>query len=106
MSSEESPDRRRAIPTQRGRNRHKVGGALQRLGACPILVLIFLFILGRAPAVACKATRRPIGEPVPAPALRKADAQWERTLSCDSGPRNPGGSPGSRAGAWDPEPPR
>jgi hypothetical protein len=51
MSSEESPDRRRAIPTQRGGKRQKLGGVLQRLGACPILVLIFifLFILGLAP---------------------------------------------------------
>ena len=33
MSSEESPDRRRAIPTQRGRKRQKLGGTLQRFWA-------------------------------------------------------------------------
>jgi hypothetical protein len=35
MMSEESPDRRRAIPIQRGRKRHKLGGTLQRLWASP-----------------------------------------------------------------------
>ena len=33
MSSEQSPDRRRAIPTQRGRKRQKLGGTLQRFWA-------------------------------------------------------------------------
>jgi hypothetical protein len=35
MSSEESPDRRRAIRTQRGRKRQKLGGTLQRFRASP-----------------------------------------------------------------------
>ena len=35
MSSEEYPDRRRAIPTQRGRKRHKLGGTLQRFWTSP-----------------------------------------------------------------------
>jgi hypothetical protein len=35
MSSEESPDGRRAIWTQRGRKRHKLGGTLKRLWAPP-----------------------------------------------------------------------
>jgi hypothetical protein len=35
MSTDESPSRRRAIPTQRGRKRQKLGGALQRFWACP-----------------------------------------------------------------------
>ena len=33
MSSEESPDRSRAIATQRGRKRQKLGGTLQRFWA-------------------------------------------------------------------------
>src|SRR5260370_26872142 len=33
MSSEDSPDRRRVIPTQRGRKRQKLGGTLQRFWA-------------------------------------------------------------------------
>ena len=33
MSSEDSPDRRRAIPAQRGRKRQKLGGTLQRFWA-------------------------------------------------------------------------
>ncbi len=36
MSSEEFPNRRRPIPTQRGRKRQKLGGTLQRsLGVPP-----------------------------------------------------------------------
>ena len=35
MSTEESPSRRRAIPTQRGRKRQKLGGALQRFLGVP-----------------------------------------------------------------------
>ena len=35
MSSEEFPNRRRAIKAQRGRKRHKVGGTLQRFWASP-----------------------------------------------------------------------
>jgi len=35
MMSEEYPDRRRAIPTQRGRKRHKLSGTLQRIWASP-----------------------------------------------------------------------
>jgi hypothetical protein len=35
MSSQESPDRCRAIPTQRGRKRHNLGGTLQRLWPSP-----------------------------------------------------------------------
>jgi hypothetical protein len=35
MKSEEYPDRRRTIPSQRGRKRHKLGGTLQRLWASP-----------------------------------------------------------------------
>ena len=35
MSSEKLPDRRPAMPTQRGRKRRKLGGALQPLWASP-----------------------------------------------------------------------
>jgi hypothetical protein len=35
MSTDESSSRRRAIATQRGRKRQKLGGALQRFRACP-----------------------------------------------------------------------
>jgi hypothetical protein len=35
MSTDESPSRRRAIPTHRGRKRQKLGGALWRFWACP-----------------------------------------------------------------------
>ncbi len=48
MSSEEFPNRRRAIQTQRGRKRQKIDGTLQRLWTSPRL---------GPPPSGCKACR-------------------------------------------------